>query len=316
MDTGNQPPAPNRVSVVIPCYNQAGYLGQAIESVLAQTCQPFEVVVVDDGSTDNTVEVARSYGNVRCVSQRNQGQGAARNEGFRQVSGEFVVFLDADDRLLPNACDVGLRRFADHPGVAFVAGRCIGIGPDGVRRSTWHQPVVKRNHYLALLRNNYIWTPGTVMFRTEVVRRLGGFKTTVCGAEDYDLYLRIARNHEIWCHEEVVVEYREHDNKTSGNYGLMLSSSIKVIRGQRAAVRGDSRAEQAWRHGLKRWQQRYGEPLVKAVRGHWRDRNWRRAAAGAKALLLYHPSAFLQHASRKLRRVALGHRPERLDTIG
>ena len=304
----------NLVSVVIPCYNHARFLGEAIESVLAQTHQQFEIVVVDDGSSDSTVDVARGYEGVRCVSQRNQGQGAARNEGLRHISGEFVVFLDADDRLLPHAFDVGLRCLAAHPEVAFVAGRYAGLGPDGIQRPFRHDPVVERDHYLRLLTNNYICMLATVMFRTAVVRHVGGFKFRA--AEDYDLYLRIARNHRIWCHDQVVAEYRQHDNQTTGNYPLMLSSTVRVLRGQRAAVRGDSRAEQALCLGIRNFQQSYGEPLVKAVRRHWRDRNWKRTVVGAKALLLYHPSAFLEHASRKLRRVALGHRREGPDAIG
>src|SRR5215831_19552177 len=149
------------VSVVIPCYNQARFLGEAVESVLAQTCSCSEIIVVDDGSTDNTLEVASRYRQVRCVSQRNQGQGVARNEGLKHTSGEFVVFLDSDDRLLPHAFEVALNCFDAHPGVAFVAGRCVGFGVDGKQRNTRYQPVVTRDHYIRLLSDNFIWTPGT-----------------------------------------------------------------------------------------------------------------------------------------------------------
>ena len=134
--------------------------------------------------------MAASYAAVRYVPQRNRGQGAARNQGLKHVTGTFVVFLDSDDRLLPSALDTGVRCFEIHPERAFVAGRCVGIGPDGVQRYHLAESVVDRNHYMALLRNNYIWTTGTAMFRTDVVRRVGGFKTNVCGAEDYDIYLR------------------------------------------------------------------------------------------------------------------------------
>src|SRR5262245_10694873 len=99
----------NLVSVVIPCYNHAEFLGEAIESVKAQTCAGSDVVVVDDGSTDRSAEVARRYSGVRFLTQRNQGAGAARNTGLQHVRGEFVVFLDADDRLLPHAFEAGLR---------------------------------------------------------------------------------------------------------------------------------------------------------------------------------------------------------------
>ena len=200
-----------------------------------------EIVVVDDGSTDHTVEVARMYDAVRCVSQPNQGQGAARNEGLEHISGEFVVFLDSDDRLLPHAFEVGLRCFAAHPEVAFVAGRYVGLGSDGMQRRTRQDPVVERNHYLKLLASNYIWMPGTVMFRTAIVRQAGGFKSTVCGAEDYDLYLRIARNHRIWCHDQVIAEYRQHDTSMSRKPMLMMRSALSVLHGQRDAVKGDPR---------------------------------------------------------------------------
>src|SRR5262245_15363561 len=204
----------NVVSVVIPCYNHAEFLGDAIESIMAQTCARSEVVVVDDGSTDRSAEVASRYSGVRFLSQRNQGAGAARNTGLKHVLGEFVVFLDADDRLLPHAFEAGLQCFAAHPECALVAGRCVYMNRDGTPQHTRHDPAVERDHYLRLLTSNYIFTPATVMLRAEAVRRIGGFKTRVSGSEDYDLYLRIARNHPIWCHDQEVAEYRQHETNT------------------------------------------------------------------------------------------------------
>src|SRR5215213_3125487 len=99
------------VSVVIPCYNQAHFLGEAIESVLAQSYPNFEIVVVDDGSTDDTSEVAGSYPKVRLVRQENQGLSGARNAGLARSEGEYVVFLDADDRLRPEALEAHLEHF-------------------------------------------------------------------------------------------------------------------------------------------------------------------------------------------------------------
>jgi glycosyltransferase involved in cell wall biosynthesis len=100
------------VSVVIPCYNQARFLGEAIESVLSQSYRAFEVVVVDDGSTDNTSEVVARYAGadagVRLIRQENRGLAGARNRGLAEAEGEYVVFLDSDDRLLPDALQVGV----------------------------------------------------------------------------------------------------------------------------------------------------------------------------------------------------------------
>jgi glycosyltransferase involved in cell wall biosynthesis len=301
------------VSVVIPCYNQARFLAEAIGSVRAQTAgREADIVVVDDGSTDDTAGVAARLG-VAYLRQRNQGQGAARNLGLRHVHGEFVVFLDADDRLLPHAFEVGLRCLSAHPSCAFAAGRCIVFGADGVRTDTRYDPVVERDHYLRLLMSNFIWMPGTVMFRTAVVRRFGGFKTTVTGAEDYDLYLRIAREHRIWCHGEFVAEYRQHGTNTSRRPRLMLRSTLKVMEAQRAVVQGDVRAEAAWREGVRHWQQEYGEEVVRAVRMQLRNGEWRGAMPALMTMLRYHPKGLLVHASRKLSRVARGEKPEALE---
>src|SRR5437868_3561752 len=91
------------ISVVIPCYQQAHFLGEAITSVLKQTYSHHEIIVVDDGSTDDPAAVTSSYPNVRYIRQKNQGTAAARNRGLRESLGSFLVFLDADDRLLPKA---------------------------------------------------------------------------------------------------------------------------------------------------------------------------------------------------------------------
>src|SRR6266513_5232454 len=101
-------PASGLVSVIIPCYNQAHFLHEAIESVLAQTYSNREIIVVDDGSTDNTATVARCHSPPRYIYQENAGPSAARNTGFEQSRGEYLVFLDADDRLLPEALEIGV----------------------------------------------------------------------------------------------------------------------------------------------------------------------------------------------------------------
>src|SRR5215217_8951250 len=111
------------VSVIIPCYNQAHFLSEAIQSVLAQSYPHFEIIVVDDGSTDTTSQVASRYPEVRCIRQNNQGLSGARNSGFAQSKGSYLVFLDADDRLLPGALETGLECLKAHPECAFVSGR-------------------------------------------------------------------------------------------------------------------------------------------------------------------------------------------------
>src|ERR671910_2125032 len=149
------------VSVVIPCYNQAHFLGEAIESVLSQTYPHFEVVVVDDGSPDNTQEVASRYPGVRYIRQENQGLAGARNAGIRRSNGSYLVFLDADDRLLADALEAGLASLKEHPECSFVFGCCQHIATDGSPLASAQTPCAcaERDHYLALLRQNYIVAP-------------------------------------------------------------------------------------------------------------------------------------------------------------
>jgi glycosyltransferase involved in cell wall biosynthesis len=152
------------VSVIIPCYNQAHYLVDAIESALAQTHPRVQIVVVDDGSVDNTAEVALHYPDVCFVRQPNQGLGNARNAGFRSSSGEYVAFLDADDRLRPTAAETHLQCFAEHPEAAFVVGDIDLIGADGsyLRSPRW--PELASNQYEQLLKVDHVANTIAVMF--------------------------------------------------------------------------------------------------------------------------------------------------------
>src|SRR5262249_8899135 len=154
----------------------------------------FEVVVVDDGSYDNTTEVALRAPGVRYVRQENMGPAGARNAGLRYGRGSYVVFLHADDRLLPEALEVGLSGLADNPACAFVSGQCRHIAFDGSPLPVETPPVIPRDPYHELLRNCYIWTPGVVMFRRVAFSWAGGFDPAFGWNDDYEMYLRIARS--------------------------------------------------------------------------------------------------------------------------
>src|SRR5215203_3415574 len=276
------------VSVVIPCYNQAHFLGEAIESVLAQSYTNFEVIVVDDGSEDTTSEVASGYEGVRLIRQENGGLSAARNRGLAEASGEYVVFLDSDDRLLVEALEVGVRELESHPECAFVSGTLRHITVDGA--PTWVKPsAYVDDHYVALLRRNYVGTPATVMFRKWVFGETGGFDVSLRACEDYDLYLRIARRFPIYHHGELVAEYRRHGATMSADPALMLRSAVAVLRSKREHVRGNEEYEKAYKDGVEFWQDCYGYPLVCEARDHAKGHEWVRVARAIPTLLLYFP---------------------------
>jgi len=311
------------VSIIIPCYNQGHFLGEAIESVLRQTYRHFEVIVVDDGSTDDTAEVAARYRQVRCIRQENEGVSAARNTGLGESRGRYVVFLDADDRLLPNALELGVDCLRACPDCAFVFGQRRYIETDGSPLPTSEQPCVDTEHYVALLRWCFM-SVGAEIFRRSVLESVGGFNVALPASEDYELYLRIARTHPIRCHSNVVVECRKHGQNVSRDYGLMLSSGISVVRSQRPYVAGDKMRESAYEAGLQRLRRHYGEQLVVKVQQCLLRKHWREAFVGLQVLARCYLKGFVkalcpggylaavkaleraQNTARHLRRRALG----------
>jgi hypothetical protein len=262
------------VSVVIPCHDQAHFLGEAIESVLAQTYPHFEVVVVDDGSTDNTEEVASRYPGVRCVRQENRGLAVARNTGIRRSNGGHLVFLDADDRLLPGALEAGLRCFRDHPESAFVAGRYRYMAFDGSPLPTPQRPHPEGDRYAALLRDNFINMHAVVMYQRAVFEYVRGFDESLGACEDYDLYLRIARDFPIGCYDEVVAEYRKHGANMTRDAERMLGTSVKVLRRQRKYLGRKKQYGEAYEGGMKHSQEDFGEPFVDETRACIRQGKW------------------------------------------
>jgi glycosyltransferase involved in cell wall biosynthesis len=276
--------------VVIPCYNQAQFLGEAIESVLSQSYEHFELIVVDDGSTDETSEVASRYEGVRLIRQENRGLAGARNRGLGEAKGEYLVFLDADDRLLPGALEAGLRCFEAHPECALVAGHSRFIDPDGLLRAEPRpsQPI-GRDLFVALLERRYFVIPGAVMYRRTVIESVGAFDISLGAAEDYDLYFRIAKMFPVYWHHDVVLEYRKHGASMTRKAGLMLQHTVVVLRRQWKYSKADLRYREAFQVGLKSGREEYGYRLAEWVREQMGERRWRGALGGAYLLARYHP---------------------------
>jgi glycosyltransferase involved in cell wall biosynthesis len=286
-----------RVSVVIPCFNQGHYLAEAIESVAAQTHPAAELIVVDDGSLDNSSEVAARYPTVQRLRQPNRGVAAARNAGLALAGGSLVVFLDADDRLLPGALQVGVEALAKRPHIAFAAGMSRDIGEDGSVIRELRQPLVIQDHYLNLLKDCYIWSGSSLVTRRSVLVEAGGFNEELRAGDDYELYLELARRHPVFCHQEVVTEYRRHGANTTRNSALVLTSQLQVLRGQRPHLR-DRREREAQRDGIRNTRAEHGGAVAGRLAEDLRARRWREALAGLRTLA--------RHDPRGLARLALG----------
>ena len=292
------------VSVIIPCYKQAGFLTDAIESVLAQTHPHIEVIVVDDGSPDDTSDVASRYPRVRCIRQENQGLSAARNTGIRESEGEFLVFLDADDRLTPSAIERGLLYLRLVPQAVIAVGKDKRISFEGLPIPFGEGRHIEKDHYVELLRANYIGCPATVMYRRSVFDHLGGFDTTVNPASDYDLYLRIAQKFPIYCHTDCVAEYRRHRENMSSNQMLMLEHITRVLRSQLKRIGGNTEYEEACRTGLEFYQRLYRIPvIVERMRIAAHKRDWGGTLRDMLLLLWSDPRVFTEEMGSKVRGV-------------
>jgi glycosyltransferase involved in cell wall biosynthesis len=281
------------VSVVIPCYGQAHLLTDAIESALAQTHRNVEVIVVDDGSPDSTAEVVARYPGVRCVRQENRLVAEARNAGFRASSGEYVLFLDADDRLRPNAVESHLFCFTEHPQVGFVVGDIDHIALDGSYAGSPRWPVLESNHYEELLKVNHVANNLAVMFRRSVIERVGGFNTIYYPADDYELLLRAARLFPSAHHRNVVASYRRYPGSLSRRGATFLRAMNQVMQSQRNAINGDRRLLKACRQGELYWRDYYGVVTVKEIGACLARGDLWQALRASGALLRYVRGRFL-----------------------
>jgi glycosyltransferase involved in cell wall biosynthesis len=216
-------------AVVITTYNHARFLGDALESCFGQSRRPAEIVVVDDGSTDDPASVVARFPGVRYVRQDQRGCAAARNAGLAVVTAPYVIFLDADDRLLPPAVETGLRTAAQHPDAAIVYGGFRLV--DAELRPIFRAEVrlIEGDPYLALLRGNLIGAVTAVMFRRDLIVKEGGFDERLRLVEDYDLYLRLTRHHPIAAHRQIVAEYRKHGQNISDNAQRMLAAALGAL---------------------------------------------------------------------------------------
>jgi len=225
-----------QVSVVIPTYNSADLVVEAVESVLAQTVPPFEVIVIDDGSTDRTRERLASYGPpVRYVHQENGGVATARNRGVKEAKGDLVAFLDADDAWHPRKLEIQLKVFQRRP----------ELGMLGTGRLDWpNQPFpqlteasMKEPFDVTLddliIRNRFLTS--SILIRREVLNRVGEFDPSLHGPEDYDMWLRVAQVAPIANLPLFLTGYRNIEGSL-GKRAVSMESGLRRIRGKLIAA--------------------------------------------------------------------------------
>lgn len=292
------------VSIVVPCFirteREAALLDETLGTVDAQTCRDHDVVVVDDGSPRDVAPIVAAHHSTRVVRRRNGGSAAARNTGIAESRGSFLVFLDADDHLLPPALEAGLRAFAGHQDCGFVIGPREEMTFEGASVPWGIAAMPAQQHlYTTLLGFDwYIIPPSSAMFRREVVEAVGGFQDP-WGADDLDFYLRVARRFHAWCYDApAVTRYRRYSTSSSRDGARMLHSIRAVYAREWPFVRGDGAREAAFDRGLAQLTDIFADCLVENVEDRVRAGEWSRAARATALLARESPRRLLRAAAR------------------
>lgn len=226
-----------RVSVIVPCYNTGKYLRQALDSVLAQTYTDWEVIMIDDGSTDNSAQIAAEaraqFGSrLKYFYQPNRGLSATRNTGFRHASGEFISFLDADDVYAPNRLQRGVEALDNNPDVGLIHSKVDRI--DGNGTFLEHPPTADVRYLSGRIarhiftRKAHILCP-SILFRKRCLERVGESDETLTVNADRDICFRIALRYPVFYIDEVLASYRLHSNGMSQNHDRMRAGALKFV---------------------------------------------------------------------------------------
>lgn len=229
---GSEAPA---VSVIIPAFNAEAFISETLDSVLGQTFENYEIVVVDDGSTDDTRNVVESRRDprIRCIRQENGGASRARNRGIKNSSGELIAFLDADDLWLPQKLERQVEAFHEDPGVGLLSTLHEAFFPETGEREM--SGIRKRERLFSgpsVAYNIVAWsglaTP-TVMVPRWVLDEVGMFDPDLRNGQDDNLWVRIAARYPVELIDEVLVRCRLREGSLSSNHGNMFEDVLKSL---------------------------------------------------------------------------------------
>jgi glycosyltransferase involved in cell wall biosynthesis len=260
-------PKPPLVSVIIPTYNRAWILKEAVDSVLAQEFKGFEVVVVDDGSTDATAELLAAYaGRVTVLRQANCGVSAARNAGLAAARGELIAFLDSDDIWLSGKLSTQVAFFQSHPDALIHQTEELWV-KNGRRMNPGNRHRKRSGMIFEPSLDLCLVSPSAVMMRRELLDRVGGFDEGLPACEDYDLWLRVSCSYPVYLIKTpLIIKRGGHADQLSRVWGLdrfRIAAILKMLQGDRL-TRTQRRAAVA---ALKQKCRVYGSGCRKRGRG-------------------------------------------------
>ena len=218
------------ISVIVPTYNRAQQLPRALDSILCQSCSPKEIIVVDDGSTDETSALMTSeYPEIVFIQQQNAGVSSARNVGIKRASGDWIAFLDSDDEWLPEKLEIQMKALYENPEIKICHTNEIWI-----RNGKRVNPKKKHEKFGGWIFQKCLplccISPSSVIIHKSIFKEIGLFDYSLPVCEDYDLWLRItARNPVLYIEEPFLIKYGGHEDQLSKKYWGMDRFRIKSL---------------------------------------------------------------------------------------
>jgi glycosyltransferase involved in cell wall biosynthesis len=220
------------ISVIIPAYNHGNVIHEALNSVFAQTFRDYEIIVVNDGSPDNTAEVLKPLaeaGKIRYFEQSNGGQASARNRGLAEARGELIAYLDDDDVWPEDKLGWQVAILQADSQAAVVYGRETNMGAKpGDYEGNSNLP--NGSVHEAFCAGNHIRSPGQAMIRADVLRAANGFDLNIKGADDWDLWIRLSKDAPFRFENRIALYCRNHSANASRNLWAMYSNCMRVVR--------------------------------------------------------------------------------------
>lgn len=256
------------VSVIVPTHNSEHWIRQTVESVLCQTLSDFELIIVDDGSLDRTVDVLAVISDPRMRVFRYQSAGvrgpaAGRNRGLSHAAGEYIAFLDHDDLWLPQKLAAQVQALQDHPEAAVAYSWIDIINEHGQLIESPARISINGNVFDALLLGCFLWTGSNPLIRRSALDRVGSFDEQIGGSDDWDMWLRLAEVYSFVCVPQPHVQWRITPTNTSNDASFLRNSALRAL--ERAFARNP---------GLSRSQRRravislYEGTIARAARGN------------------------------------------------
>lgn len=280
------------VSAIINIYDEHPvFIAEAIASVRRQSRKVDEIIVVEDGPRRDYASLFAQYPDIRVIRQRNMGLAAARNTGLNAAGGEFILFLDGDDRLMPDAVAINLAALGAAPEALMSYGGWRYIDSRGAPHPPANMPPLGADRYAAFLAGNCIGMHAAVLYRRAALIEIGGFNAAYRACEDYELYLRLARSGDVVSTPRVLAEYRLHGSNMSGDHPMMLRTILRVLAEQTPHLQSRPDWAEAHRQGISDWKahyarQQYADVLRLLIRGGaLQGGEWRRVLASSARML-------------------------------